>query len=736
MRTGSATGRTAGSASGAEIVRIAIVFNRESEKVINLFGMPNREKIGQATIKRIMDALRSRRHQVSSFEGDKDLVDKLEEYMPRVVKGERPGMVFNLSYGIQGQARYTHVPSILEMVGIPYVGSGPLAHSLALDKVVAKMLLRQHNLPTPDFEVMKGPDSSLPSLPFPLIVKPKNEAVSYGIKIVHDEEELRDAAGHIFEVFQQSVLVERYIEGREINVGLLGNDPPEVLPPAEILFGESGPAIYTFEDKTRKSGREIKVLCPAPIDEALTQRAQDLAVQAFSVIGCYDCARVDMRLDSAGNLYILEINSLPSLGEHGSYTAAAQEAGLDYSALVNRLVEVASARYFGTPHPPELEEKAKPQPEETLFSFLTARRDLLEKRVENLVKRPSRTLDPVGIRTVVGDLGARYEELGLKQVPSFSDGRFVWTYETAVGLAGGTLLLVHADVPIDPNLPHQHFRKGPELLVGEGVGASRAPLVMTEYVLRGLRHLRRLRTIKLGVLFYADEGLDCRYSADMIRQAAGCAQEVLVLRPGNLGDRIIVQRRGQRTYQLFAEGKPRRLGRGNRTPDLLNWLGTKINELAALTSPKERTAVAAVDIQTRAFPMLLPHEVRCTLLASFPSPNVAQNLEDRIRGILGKGGYRWSLELVSDRPPMNQRKTNEGLAQRLERVAEQWEIPLQQHSSVWPSVGGLVPPGIPVVCGVGPVAEQLHTPDEAVYRISLIQRTLLLAQFLLSTGGK
>ncbi len=717
-------------------MRIAIVFNRESEKVINLFGVPNREKIGQATIKRIMDALRNKRHKVSSFEGDKDLVDKLEEYMPRVVKGERPGLVFNLSYGIQGQARYTHVPSILEMVGIPYVGSGPLAHSLALDKVVAKMLLRQHDLPTPEFAVLKGPDSPLPELPFPLIVKPKNEAVSFGIKIVHNEAELREAAGQIFDAFQQSVLVERYIEGREINVGLLGNDPPDVLPPAEILFGQAGPPIYTYEDKARKSGREINVICPAPIDEALAQRARDLALQAFSAIGCYDCARVDMRLDNEGNLYILEINSLPSLGEHGSYTAAAEQAGLDFSALVNRLVEVASARYFGTPHPPELKEKVKAHPEEALFSFLTARRDLLEKRVEDLVKRPSRTLDPVGIRTVVGDLGAHYEELGLRQAPSLSDGRFVWTYETAAGLADGTLLLLHADVPIDPNLPHQHFRKGPELLHGEGVGASRAPLAMTEYVLRGLRHLRRLRAIKLGVLFYADEGLDCRYSADMIRQAARCAQRVLVLRPGSLGDRIIVQRRGNRIYQLIVEGKPRRLGAGSRTPDLLNWLGMKINALTALTSAKERTAVAAVDIQTKAFPMLLPHEVRCTLLTSFPTADAAQNLEDHIRGVLGKGGYRWSLELVSDRPPMNQRKTNEALARRLAEVAGQWAIPVQQHSSVWPSAGGLVPPGIPVACGVGPVAEHLHTPDEAVYRISLIQRTLVLAQFLLSTGGK
>ena len=113
-------------------MKIAIVYNRDSQSVINLFGLPNREKIGLKTIKRLADGLRQAGHTVRSFEGDKDLIDRLEEFMPRVLKGERPGMVFNVSYGIQGQARYTHVPGMLEMAGIPYVGSGPLTLAVCL----------------------------------------------------------------------------------------------------------------------------------------------------------------------------------------------------------------------------------------------------------------------------------------------------------------------------------------------------------------------------------------------------------------------------------------------------------------------------------------------------------------------------------------------------------------------------------------------------------------------------
>ncbi|MFC1492030.1 hypothetical protein ACFLQ0_05545 [Nitrospinota bacterium] len=135
-------------------MKVAVVYNRESKSVINLFGAPNQEKIGLQTIKRLTDALKKGGHQVVTIEGDKDLVDRLEDFMPRVVKGEQPGMVFNVSYGIQGQARYTHVPNILEMVGIPYVTSAPLAHSLALDKVVTKIDLPPQNRSKPNERII------------------------------------------------------------------------------------------------------------------------------------------------------------------------------------------------------------------------------------------------------------------------------------------------------------------------------------------------------------------------------------------------------------------------------------------------------------------------------------------------------------------------------------------------------------------------------------------------------
>jgi D-alanine-D-alanine ligase len=188
-------------------LKIAIVYNRESQAVINLFGTPNREKYGLDTIKRIQKALVKGGHQVKTFEGDKNFISALEKFMPAVITGERPD---------------------------------PESHALALDKVLTKMILIQKGLPTPAFAVLDTPDSPLKeNLRYPLIVKPKSEAVSFGLRIVNNEEELKEGVKVIYEKFNSPTLVEEFIEGREFNVGLLGNgDNLQALPPLELVFGE------------------------------------------------------------------------------------------------------------------------------------------------------------------------------------------------------------------------------------------------------------------------------------------------------------------------------------------------------------------------------------------------------------------------------------------------------------------------------------------------------------------
>jgi D-alanine-D-alanine ligase len=137
------------------------------------------------------------------------------------------------------------------------------------------------------------------------------------------------------------------------------------------------------------------------------------------------------------------------------------------------------------------------------------------------------------------------------------------------------------------------------------------------------------------------------------------------------------------------------------------------------------------DIATDAFPMRLPHRARIGLQVSYPDAAQADALDTAMRGLIRGGGVQWDLVMVSDRPPMPERRINLPLVTRLKEIATEWEIPLETDSSLWPSAAGLVPDTVPVVCGLGPVSSDLYTSDEAVSRISLVQRTLLLMEYLL-----
>jgi D-alanine-D-alanine ligase len=216
----------------------------------------------------------------------------------------------------------------------------------------------------------------------------------------------------------------------------------------------------------------------------------------------------------------------------------------------------------------------------------------------------------------------------------------------------------------------------------------------------------------------------------MIRRACSEARQVIVLRPGGRKNSLITQRRGQRKLLLRIHGEPRKPGQVVKRPDALRWVGSRLDAMAQIGSRKDRLSVSVMDIQTEAFPTLLPHEVALQILVTYLDPAAADRAEAALREILGRGGPRWELEGITDRPASREPRGGSALTKSLFAVAARWSIPLESQSSVWPSVAGLVPAGTDVVCGMGPVAQDLYTPQESVLRLSLVQRTLLIAQFL------
>lgn len=328
----------------------------------------------EETIAGIIAALEAGGHEATFLEGNLTLFETL----PRL----KPDICFNICEGHWGDSREAQVPAILEMLRIPYTGSGPLTLALALDKPMTKRVLWYHSLPTPPFQTFERVNEPLdPDMVFPLFVKPSREGTGMGVSadsIVHTEEQLRTQLRHQFEKYDQTILVEHFIEGREVTVGLVGNlttpvarrlpddlEAPRIsrglhfFPPLEVdmsRYPAEEAGVYTSRIKTELV-HTFHYLCPAPLPAATVEELNWLAAATFRVTGSFDVGRIDFRLDANDNdkPYILEINPLPGLNPgYSDLPLEAKADGWTYEQLINRILEEAMDRYGlgeGDPRP-------------------------------------------------------------------------------------------------------------------------------------------------------------------------------------------------------------------------------------------------------------------------------------------------------------------------------------------------------------------------------------------------
>ncbi|WP_031355644.1 D-alanine--D-alanine ligase family protein [Mesorhizobium sp. LSJC265A00] len=328
-------------------MRVAVVWDHDRTGVINRFGQPCWEEYGREAVENVAEALREGGHETLLCEGDKGLLATLERFMPPDPQAQPSGMVFNMALGIQGECRYAHVPAMLEMAGIPYTGSSPLGHGLALDKAITKRLMRDAGVPTPNFRVMRRGTAGTDDLRFPVVVKPRHETTSFGLQLVHEPAQLEQAIDAVVTQYAQDALVEEYIEGREITVALLGNGELEVLPLVEYDFGDREMRLVTWEVK-HIAAESLRRICPAQVESTLAAVLRDISVASFRACHCRDYARVDLRIDRSGQPFVLEINSMAGVSMSCVYFLAATTAGYSFSNLINRILNVAHTRYFGT----------------------------------------------------------------------------------------------------------------------------------------------------------------------------------------------------------------------------------------------------------------------------------------------------------------------------------------------------------------------------------------------------
>jgi D-alanine--D-alanine ligase len=319
-------------------LRVGLAYNM---KRIESHGGDDREAEYDApeTIHAITAAIESHGHVVVPLEATPDF--------PRALMASNVDVVFNVAEGMAGRSREAQVPSLCELLGVPYSGSDSATLSICLDKSLAKRLLV--DVDTPAFQVLATGREKLRALRYPVIVKPNQEGTSKGISarsVCDDEGAVREVARALIERYGQPALVEEYVFGRELTVGLLGERRPRVLPPMEVVFlGNAERPVYDYACKQQWQDH-VRYECPAKLTREELRAVERTCRATFMALGCRDVARVDLRLTPEGRVYVIEVNPLPGLTpDYSDLCLIANGARIGYATLIGEVLSGAIKRW-------------------------------------------------------------------------------------------------------------------------------------------------------------------------------------------------------------------------------------------------------------------------------------------------------------------------------------------------------------------------------------------------------
>ena len=304
----------------------------------------------------VVAALKESGHDISILgisDDLRELLDKLDE--------QRPDLVFNLCERFADEDLFEiNVAAVLEMLGQPFTGAGSHGMTIRQDKVLTKKLLKFHDIPYPNYAIFaKTNIEFVGNMHFPLFVKPLRGDTSLGIEgssLVTEYSKLVERIGFIHNQIKEQALVEEYIEGREFYVGILGNDPAEVLPVMELDFSTlppGAPKIFSRTNKTDESSPEyrfVNVVVATDLTPETRARITAAGKEAAYALKVRDYARVDIRLSPTGTPFVVEVNANPYLERTSTFALAALQSGLGFTGLVSSIVETAWKRYEPTPY--------------------------------------------------------------------------------------------------------------------------------------------------------------------------------------------------------------------------------------------------------------------------------------------------------------------------------------------------------------------------------------------------
>lgn len=714
-------------------MKVAIVYNKKTideNDVINVFGMNTKEHYNIKTVEKVAKSLERGGHSVKIIEGGMGFIDEMKNFMPRVVSGERPGMVFNMAYGIQGQNRYTHVPAMLEMLGIPYIGSGPETHAVVQDKVMTKIVLQKNNLPTPGFWVFSSVDDTFDDLVFPVIVKPKMESTSMGMEVVDNWNDLRKAVCKQMEQFSQEILVEQFIPGREFAVGLLGNgNSVEILPIVEMDLKGDPNRIQTITDKKQTP---VDKICPALLTPEQTAEIKRICLAAFRKLGLYDFTRVDFRMDKDGRFYVLELNSMASLGVTGSYYTAAKSAGYTYDTLINKILDVATLRYFGESYlEPESSEQIESQPLRSVVrSYIRSHAVSNETMLEHFVNVNSSVTNLEDVNKLGSMLSKRLEHLGfkVKEHHEFDVGNMLY-FTNHDSEENDVLLLNHLDTRYT-NQDFTPFYKVGNKLYGSGIAESKGGLVTMISALQALRFARKLKKIKCGILLITDDSLGGRFSKRLIRDTSKISKHIIELKWGLDNGGIVTSCSGSTRYHIDLT-HIRRPDETNK--DVIPDMCRKIIAWKKISDEYSDARITISEFNAKTSFGRAPEYGRLSLESRYITKKQGEYFDSELRRIAKKKDKsKLDIHITKQvtRDPMEKSESISKFYTLIEKIAKQADIKIHSVHRYATSSLCDVSQDIPMIGSMGPVGSDHRTPNEHIHKDSLIDRGVLLALVL------
>ncbi|MFZ8908195.1 MAG: ATP-grasp domain-containing protein [Nitrosopumilaceae archaeon] len=714
------------------MLKVAIVYNKktvEENDVINVFGMMTKEHYNAKTVEKVAKALEKGGHSVKVIEGGMNFIDEMKDFMPKVVAGERPGMVFNMAYGIQGQNRYTHVPAMLEMLGIPYVGSGPEAHAVVQDKVMTKIVLQKNNIPTPGFWVFSTPEDTFDDLVFPVIVKPKMESTSMGMKVVDNWPDLKDAVAEQMKKYSQDILVEQFIPGREFAVGILGNgSQTEVLPIVEIDLQGNPNKIQTISDKKKTP---LDKICPAKLTENQEAEIKKISLDSFKKLGINDFARVDFRMDKDGNVYILELNSMASLGVTGSFVHAAKTAGYTYDSLINKIFDVSAMRYFGESylHPHEASsETIESQPLRSVIrSHLRSHLISNERLLEQLVNNNSSVHNIDNVNRLAHTIIKRLENLGFhsQDYHEFDVGNMVYL-KNHDSETNDVLLLSHLDTWYE-NRDFTPFYKVGNKLYGSGIAESKGGILVMISALQALRFARKLRKIKCGILLISDDSLGGRYSKKLVHDISKISNYIMDLKWSSKDGGIATSCSGVTRYHIdMVHVRSPKETIKEVIPDMCS----KVVSWKKISHGTSDARITISDFSAQTSYGRAPDYGKLSLESRYVSVDQGKIFDSEIRRIAKKKlSTNLDVHVVKQvtREPLEKTEKIEQFFEVIQKLAKSSEIKVKSEHRFAPSSLCEVPGNKPMIGSMGPIGSDHRTPNEHIFRDSLVDRGILLA---------